>query len=151
MVPDIFPGHWWHREQHLPGIATWFYLTNSHTVISNSPVLRLDHNASSYYFTLFYYHCFFSLCPFIYISVALQIITLRDHKILPPVNTCSQKSISKEESRIYYRISTCFLLGLDCKSPLFLQHPRGNASHRNLFCTKPYLPKTSFASLTGQW
>lgn len=77
--------------------------------------------------------------------------SLRDHKILPPVNTCSQKSISKEGSRIYYRISTRLLWGLDCKSPLFLEHPRGNASHRNLFWTKPYLPKTSFASLTGQW
>ena len=57
---------------------------------------------------------------FFHISVVFQFITIRDHKLLPPVNTHSQKSISKGRSRICYRTSTCFLLGFDCKSQLFL-------------------------------
>lgn len=51
MVLDIFLEHWWHKEQHLPHTATWFYLTNSHTAISYSPVFHLDQNA---FLILFY-------------------------------------------------------------------------------------------------
>lgn len=117
MISDIFLGYWWHRRAALP--------TQCHLVLPyKQPWCHFLLTSALFgpecISTLFHDCCLLSLCPSFYISVALQIITLGNHKLLPPDNTRSQKSISKEGSRIYYRTSTCFLSGLDCKSPLFL-------------------------------
>ena len=120
-VPYIFLWHLQHRKQHLLHAATWLYLANSHTAISYSPALYLDQYAFPRLFYLIPLPLLLQSLPFFFhISVVFQFITIRDHKLLPPVNTHSQKSISKGRSRICYRTSTCFLLGFDCKSQLFL-------------------------------
>lgn len=151
MVLDIILWCWQHKVQHSPHTTAWFHLANSQPALPSHQYSIQTNMHFSHSSALFHDHCFFILFHFL-----LYFTCSSNHHFKRTETSASSQymfpKINKQRRKqdIYYRISTCFLLGFYCKSQLFLQHPRGNSSHRNLFCTKPYLPKTSFANPKGQ-